>query len=54
VDADLLAIMNLAQGNIFGVLGVPYEQEIITNEAMVPVLMMNPRETGTGGGWTFQ
>ncbi|HEX2616565.1 MAG TPA: universal stress protein [Flavobacteriales bacterium] len=54
VDADLLAIMNLAQGNIFGVLGVPYEQEIITNEAMVPVMLMNPRETGTGGGWTFQ
>ncbi|MFT3884467.1 MAG: universal stress protein [Flavobacteriales bacterium] len=54
VDADLLAIMNLAQGNIFGVLGVPYEQEIITNEAMVPVMLMNPKETGTGGGWTFQ
>ncbi|MBS1582660.1 MAG: universal stress protein [Bacteroidetes bacterium] len=54
IDADLLAIMNLAQGNIFGVLGVPYEQEIITNEAMIPVMLMNPRETGTGGGWTFQ
>jgi nucleotide-binding universal stress UspA family protein len=54
IDADLLTIMNLAQGNIFGVLGVPYEQEIITNEAMIPVMLMNPRPTGAGGGWTFQ
>ncbi|MCB0764023.1 MAG: universal stress protein [Flavobacteriales bacterium] len=54
VDADLITIMNLAQGNIFGVLGVPYEQEIITNEAQIPVMCMNPRETSSGGGWTFQ
>ncbi len=54
VDADLIAIKNLAQGNIFGVLGVPYEQEVITNEAQIPVMCMNPRETGTGGGWSFQ
>jgi nucleotide-binding universal stress UspA family protein len=55
VDADLIAIMNLAQGNIFGVLGVPYEQEIITNEAQIPVMCVNPRETSTGaGGWSFQ
>jgi nucleotide-binding universal stress UspA family protein len=54
VDADLIAIMNLAQGNIFGVLGVPYEQEIITNEAQIPVMCMNPKETSVGGGWTFQ
>ncbi|MBK7383975.1 MAG: universal stress protein [Flavobacteriales bacterium] len=54
VDADALVIMNLAQGNIFGLLGVPYEQEIITNQAQIPVMCMNPRETGTGGGWSFQ
>jgi hypothetical protein len=54
VDADIIAIMNLAQGNIFGVLGVPYEQEIITNEAQIPVICMNPRETGVNGGWSFQ
>lgn len=54
VDADLIAIMNLSQGNIFGVLGVPYEQEVITNEAQIPVMCMNPRETAMGGGWTFQ
>ncbi len=54
VDADMIAIMNLSQGNIFGVLGVPYEQEIITNEAQIPVMCMNPRDTSTGGGWSFQ
>jgi hypothetical protein len=27
------------------VLGVPYEQEIITNEAQIPVMCMNPRDT---------
>lgn len=54
MDADLITIMNLSQGNIFGVLGVPYEQEVITNEAQIPVMCMNPRDTGGGGGWTFQ
>ena len=55
VDADLITIMNLAQGNIFGVLGVPYEQDVIANEAMIPVMCMNPRDTNnSGGGWTFQ
>lgn len=53
-NVDLIAIMNLARGNIFGVLGVPYEQEIITNEAMIPVMLMNPRESGAGAGWSFQ
>ncbi|MCB9168761.1 MAG: universal stress protein [Flavobacteriales bacterium] len=54
VDADLIAIMNISQTNIFGILGVPYEQEIITNRSMIPVMLMNPVDTGTGGGWTFQ
>jgi nucleotide-binding universal stress UspA family protein len=42
VDADLIAIVNMLQNSIFGVLGVPNEQEVITNEPMVPVLTMNP------------
>ena len=54
VDADLITIMNLARGNIFGVLGVPYEQELITNEAMIPVMLLNPRDSAGGGGWSFQ
>lgn len=54
VEADLITIMNLSRGNIFGVLGVPYEQEVITNEPMIPVMLLNPRETLGGSGWTFQ
>ena len=54
IDADLIAIMNLSKGNIFGALGLPYEQEILTNKAHIPVMCMNPRETGTNSGWTFQ
>lgn len=54
VDADLITIMNLARGNIFGVLGVPYEQDVITNEAMIPVMLLNPRESVGGSGWSFQ
>ncbi|MBK8612541.1 MAG: universal stress protein [Flavobacteriales bacterium] len=42
VDADLIAIVNMLQESLFGVLGVPNEQEIITNEPMVPVMCMNP------------
>ncbi len=55
VEADLITIMNLAQGNIFGVLGVPYEQEILANEAQIPVMLMNPRQTSADSpGWSFQ
>ncbi|MDX9752049.1 MAG: universal stress protein [Flavobacteriales bacterium] len=54
VDADLITIMNLSQGNIFGVLGVPYEQEILANEKHIPVMLVNPRETTSGSGWSFQ
>ncbi len=46
VDADLICIMNMLQNSIFGVLGVPNEQEVITNEPMIPVMCMNPLQTG--------
>jgi len=46
VDADLIAIVNMLQNSIFGVLGVPNEQEVITNEPMIPVMCMNPLQTG--------
>lgn len=55
VDADLITIMNLSQGNIFGLLGVPYEQEILANAAGTPVMVMNPRQVSVeSGGWSFQ
>jgi hypothetical protein len=44
VDADLIAIMNLQKNQIFGVgvLGSQHEQYMITNEAKIPVLLVNP------------
>jgi hypothetical protein len=42
VDADLIAIVNMLQNSIFGALGIHNEQEVITNEPMVPVMCMNP------------
>jgi nucleotide-binding universal stress UspA family protein len=46
VDADLITIVNTLQNSIFGVLGVPNEQEVITNEAQIPVMCMNPNTVG--------
>ena len=46
VDADLITIVNMLQNSIFGVLGVPNEQEVITNEPQIPVMCMNPHSTG--------
>ncbi|MBZ0207988.1 MAG: universal stress protein [Flavobacteriales bacterium] len=55
VDADLIAVMNMTGANIFGTLGVPYEEEILTNEAMIPVMLLNPTNNTSGvSGWTFQ
>lgn len=45
VNADLIAIVSTLQNSIIGVLGVPNEQEIITNEPMIPVVCMNPSST---------
>ncbi len=46
VDADLITIVNMLQNSIFGVLGVPNEQEVITNEPEIPVMCMNPHSVG--------
>ncbi|MEO7082395.1 MAG: universal stress protein [Flavobacteriales bacterium] len=55
IDADLIAVMNMVGSNIFGALGAPYEEDIITNKAMIPVLMLNPANNTSGtSGWTFQ
>jgi hypothetical protein len=55
IDADLITVMNMVGTNIFGSLGVPYEEKIITNTAMIPVMMINPSNNTAGTtGWTFQ
>jgi nucleotide-binding universal stress UspA family protein len=52
-DADLIAIMNLQKGSILGLLGSNYEQYMITNDAQIPVLMVNPIETPYGQSVLF-
>ena len=52
-DADLIAIMNLNKNNVFGALGARYEQYIITNDAEIPTLIINPIETPYGSGVLF-
>lgn len=42
IDADLIAIMNLHKGGILNALGTSYEQYIITNDAKIPALLVNP------------
>ena len=45
VDADLIAIMNLSNSGLFTLLSSNYEQYIITNDALIPALILNPIET---------
>ena len=42
VNADLIAIMNIQKNNILGVFGASHEQYMITNDAKIPVLVVNP------------
>ena len=44
VNADLIAIMNLQKNSLLGLIGTNHEQYMITNEAQVPVLVVNPIE----------
>ncbi|MDA0714768.1 MAG: hypothetical protein O3B83_05830, partial [Bacteroidetes bacterium] len=45
-DADLIMIMNLREKSLAGILGGSYTQRIITNQAQIPTLLINPSETG--------
>ena len=53
IEADLISIMNLHEKSLMGILGQSYEQQIITNEAQVPVLVINPIETRVIRGSVF-
>jgi len=53
IDADLIAIMNLQKGSFLGVFGANYEQYMITNDAQVPVLIVNPIESSYGQSVLF-
>jgi len=49
IDADLIAIMNLNRSNFLGTITANYEQYIITNDAKIPALILNPVDTGGYG-----
>lgn len=53
-DADLICIMNFYENSLMGVLGGSYEQQVITNDAQIPVLVINPVETHRIEGSVFQ
>ncbi|MFN5415663.1 MAG: universal stress protein [Flavobacteriia bacterium] len=53
LDADLIAIMNLNRNNLFGVITANYEQYIITNDAQIPTLIVNPIESPYGSSVLF-
>ena len=50
VDADLIAIMNLQNKSLMGMLGSSYQQEIIANNLKVPVLCINPLKSTVASG----
>ena len=45
IEADLISIMNFHERSLMGFFGQSYEQQIITNGAEIPVLIVNPFET---------
>jgi len=46
IDADLISLMNLPGTSLANLIGGNYVQNIITNKHHIPVLLMNPKETG--------
>jgi len=49
LNADLIAIMNLQKNSIFGTMAGKHEQNMLTNEEGIPVLIVNPVTTSTAG-----
>lgn len=45
IDADLICIMNFYDSGIMSVFSSSYEQQVITNDAQIPVLCLNPIDT---------
>jgi nucleotide-binding universal stress UspA family protein len=53
INADLIAIMNLNKSNFLGSITANYEQYIITNDAKIPALVVNPVDTPYGQSVLF-
>lgn len=53
LEIDLISIMNLQKNSLMGMFGSSYEQSIITNDAQIPVLCVNPKVVSSAGGSVF-
>jgi nucleotide-binding universal stress UspA family protein len=53
INADLIAIMNLSANSLVAAFGSSYVQHIITNEAQIPALVINPISTSVMGSVLF-
>lgn len=53
LDADLIAIMNLNRNNLLGTITASHEQYILTNDAQIPTLIVNPVEGKYGSSVLF-
>jgi len=53
INADLIAIMNLSANSLVAAFGSGYVQHIITNEAQIPALVINPVSTSIMGSVLF-
>jgi nucleotide-binding universal stress UspA family protein len=45
IEADLICIMNFFDAGFMSIFSSSYEQQLITNEAQIPVLCVNPIDT---------
>jgi len=53
VEADLIAIMNLNKNSFLSAITANYEQYIITNDALIPTLIVNPIQIGNATSSMF-
>jgi nucleotide-binding universal stress UspA family protein len=53
VDADLIAIMNLNRSSFLNAITANYEQYIITNDALIPTLILNPIDSASSNSGSF-
>ncbi|MFB6257191.1 MAG: universal stress protein [Flavobacteriales bacterium] len=52
-NADLITIVNLQENSLLGAFASSEEQKLITNEAQVPVMVINPHQTTDPSSVTF-
>lgn len=52
-NADLISIVNLQENSLLGAFASSEEQKLITNEAQIPVMVINPHQTTVPGSVLF-